>query len=102
MSNSAWSLPTDVAGMVALNIKDKQFELLIGGNTDSSISAEVPDETALEMLALMDKSKVMTIVVGKAKPMNISLSGSSRALNAFRTCAHIRGNNEEAGSNPFK
>lgn len=50
----------------------------------------------------MDKAAAMAVTVGKAKPISVSLTGSSKAANAFRTCAGIEGGSGKGGENPFK
>ena len=50
----------------------------------------------------MDAASAMIVTVGKAKPVTVSLIGSTKATNAFRTCAGINGNPKAPGSNPFE
>ncbi len=50
----------------------------------------------------MDNSAIMTVTVGKAKPLAVSLVGSTRVTNAFRTCAGINSNAKTPGGNPFE
>ncbi len=52
------------------------------------------------MFQAMDKAATMTLTVGKVKRV-VSLSGSTKSTNAFRTCAGFKGAPATSGSNPF-
>ena len=103
VSNDQWSLPDQVSGTVKISVGAIAKEYEIGGNTGTTVMAAVPDDDVLPLFLAMDKSTSMAVTVGKAKPTNISLSGSTKATNAFRTCAHIKGGPAQSGSdaNPF-
>jgi hypothetical protein len=101
-SNSSWSLPPDVKGIVRVSIGSWSGNLDIHGNTEDSISAAIDNDIALTMFAAMDKAANMSVTIGKAKPFQVSLKGSARATSAFRTCAGINSNAKEPGSNPFE
>ena len=62
----------------------------------------VDGDTALAMFAAMDKAEGMSVTIGKARLFQVSLNGSTRAINAFRTCAGINSNAKTPGSNPFE
>jgi hypothetical protein len=102
VANSDWSLPAGVAGTIVISVGNWSHSFLIDDNTDNMVNAEVPQDIIGPMFDAMDKSSGMSVVVGQAKPMLVSLSGSTRATNAFRTCAGIKGNVASPGSNPFQ
>jgi hypothetical protein len=66
------------------------------------ISAVVDTPSIQPMLDAMAKASAMSVTAGKAAPISVSLLGSSKVLNAFRTCAGIAGSAPGAGSNPFQ
>jgi hypothetical protein len=98
IANRDWSLPTGVIGTIVISVGGWSHSFEIDANTN----AEVPQDVIGPMFDAMDKSISMSVVVGKAKPIPVSLSGSTRATNAFRTCAGIKGNVASPGSNPFQ
>jgi hypothetical protein len=102
VTNSSWSLPADVQGNITVNVDAWNAIFEIDDNTDTMVNAEIADNLIEPMFAAMDKASNMSITVGKAKPVVVSLSGSTRATNAFRTCAGIQGNTKAPGSNPFQ
>jgi hypothetical protein len=81
--NKTWALPTGVAGTIMLTIGDWKTVLDIDDNTDTMVNAELSNESIVPMFTAMDKSSNMSVTVGKAKPVLVSLSGSTRATNAF-------------------
>jgi hypothetical protein len=100
--NKDWSLPAGVHGNIIVSIGVWKEVLAIDDNADDMVNAEVPQDVLEAMFAAMDKSTSMSVAVGNAKPLLVSLSGSTRATNAFRTCAGIKGNVATPGSNPFQ
>jgi hypothetical protein len=102
VTNDSWTLPANVEGNIAISVGDWKAIFDIDDNTDTMVNAEVPAEVVVPMFAAMDKAGSMSITVGKAKPFPVSLSGSTRATNALRTCAGITGNARTPGSNPFE
>jgi hypothetical protein len=50
----------------------------------------------------MAKAASLKLTIGKDAPISVSLDGSTKALNAFRTCAGIGGGGTGGGSNPFQ
>ena len=102
IADAKWSLPPNVQGSIGITVGSWNATLDIAANTDSSVSALVPEDVLLAMFAAMDKATVMSVAVGKAKPRAVSLAGSSKATNAFRTCAGVHSNDATAGENPFK
>jgi hypothetical protein len=44
----------------------------------------------------------MTVTGGKAKSFSVSLAGSTKTTNVFRTCAGIKSDAPSGGDNPFK
>lgn len=101
VANPSWSLPGAVRGNIWITVGDWQVILDIDENSSTMVSAELAIEVVAPMLAAMDKATVMVVTVGKAKPVTVSLAGSKRATNAFRTCAGIAGSGQPAGENPF-
>jgi hypothetical protein len=85
-----------------ISVSDYTQTLPIDDNTASTVNAEMPDTVASDLFSKMDHASMMLVTVGKAKPINVSLAGSTRVTNAFRTCADIRGNSGSPGSNPFQ
>lgn len=76
-------------------------EFNIGANTGTLISTGVDHDELLLLFAAMDNAGSMSVTAGSAKPLVISLAGSTKATNAFRTCAGIRNSGSGGGSNPF-
>ena len=101
VSDQKWSLPAHIDGTILVKVGDWTTSLGIIFNTDSMVSAIVDREVLLAMFAGMDKSSVMSITVGNSKPRSVSLIGSSKATNAFRTCVGLHSNDKKAGENPF-
>ena len=101
-TNPNWSLPTDVEGTIILVVGEWKASLEISSNTDSMVAAGVATDNVVPMFTAMDKASSMSVTIGKAKPFQVSLKGSTRATNAFRTCAGINGNAKTPGSNPFE
>jgi hypothetical protein len=102
VSNNSWSLPAGVTGEVVVTVGDWSNTFEIDDNTDTMINAEAAQDVVAAMFAAMDKASAMTVTVGKAKPFSVSLAGSTKTTNAFRTCAGIKGNAPGGGDNPFK
>lgn len=100
--NDKWSLPTRVKGTIGLVVGDWRHTIEINHNSDVMVSGRLESGAVLALFAAMDKNSSMTAVVGNDKPLSISLAGSTRATNAFRTCASITGGGKGAGSNPFE
>jgi len=99
--NSRWSLPAGVIGDVAISVGGWKETFKIDDNTDTMINSEIDEDDALAMFAAMDANASMSVTVGKAKPFPVSLVGSTKATNAFRTCAGLKGANQAPGVNPF-
>jgi hypothetical protein len=102
VANSTWSLPSNVQGSIFVAVGQWNATLQIVDNTDTMVGAEVDADTITPMFNAMDKATSMSVTVGKARPFSVSLAGSTRATNAFRTCAHIEGPVKAPGSNPFQ
>ena len=97
-----WSLPSNVEGEVILSINDWNHAFTIDDNSDKTVNAEIDADVVDDMFAAMDRASTMTVTVGKSKPFTVSLSGSTKVTNAFRTCAGMKGNSGSSGENPFK
>jgi hypothetical protein len=100
--NSAWSLPSDVQGTITVTVPGWHATFDITSNTSDMVSATIEQADLLPMFAAMDKAAAMTVAVGKAPPLTISLAGSTRVTDAFRTCAGINSNSKTPGGNPFQ
>lgn len=102
VSNKKWSLPTEVKGTLTLSAGKFTKTVDIATNTSDTVSADIgPDETD-EMFGAMDNASSMTVKVGKDAPFKVSLAGSTRVTNAFRTCAGLKSHAKTPGSNPFE
>jgi hypothetical protein len=69
------------------------------------ISAVVTNDMLLAIAGDMNKAASMTVTVGNAGPVTVSLNGSNVVMTAFLTCANIQpptGTNGGPGSNPFQ
>ena len=103
VSDRSWSLPAGVTGSVSVQIGDWKETFPIGGNDSTMVDVVLSPSVAVKIFDAMDKASAMTVAVGKAKPIQVSLSGSTRATNAFRTCGGMPGSKSGApGSNPFE
>jgi hypothetical protein len=102
MVNKKWSLPTDVHGSISVSVGTWKQTFEITFNTSNMVSSDVQEEDVAPMFAAMDKAGSMSVTVGSAAPTTISLAGSTRVTDAFRTCAGIKSNSKTPGSNPFE
>jgi hypothetical protein len=102
VANDGWSLPAEVSGDVHLAIADWSADLEVGSNMDSWVAAPISQDQIGPLLQKASQASAMTVTVGKAKPITVSLAGSAKVLNAFRTCADIHGGDAKGGDNPFK
>jgi hypothetical protein len=100
--NDSWSLPDGVQGSISFTVNGNTYSFDIVSNTDTMVSADVDADKVQPILDDMAKASSLTLTIGKAKPISVSLSGSSKALNAFRTCAGIGGGAAGGGTNPFQ
>lgn len=100
--NDGWSLPAGVEGSMTLQVGAVSKTYGINSNTDTMVAVVVPNDDVLAVFAAMDKAASMSVTIGKTKTTIVSLSGSTKATNAFRTCAGIRSNAASPGSNPFQ
>lgn len=100
--NEKWSLPAEVKGSISIAVGQISKEFEIVENSDKWVAATIPEDMLLPLFAEMDKAATMAVIVGKAKPLSVSLAGSAKATNAFRTCAGIHSNAQTPGSNPFQ
>src|ERR1700735_5364558 len=98
--NDSWSLPDGVQGSISFTVNGNTYSFDIVSNTDTMVSADVDADKVQPILDDMAKASSLTLTIGKAKPISVSLSGSSKALNAFRTCAGIGGGADGGGPTP--
>lgn len=74
---------------------------------DSKTLAGIFQPTDLTALMdAMDKASTASLIFGSKKPVSVSLNGSTRVLNAFRTCATVHefanlGGSAGAKASPF-
>jgi hypothetical protein len=97
-----WSLPADVEGNVTISVGSWKGTFKIDDNTDTMVNAEIEKDDIIAMFVAMDTNASMSVTVGKAKPFVVSLVGSTKSTNAFRTCAGLKSNSPTPGSNPFQ
>jgi hypothetical protein len=102
VADEKWSLPANVSGDIAVNIGPIAKAFHIDSNTSSMVSAPIPASEVTMIFDAMDKASGMLVKVGNEAPYAVSLAGSTRVTNAFRTCAGISGNAPGGGANPFQ
>jgi hypothetical protein len=102
MNDQRWSLPTGVEGTITIVVGDWKHTFEIDDNTAVEVNAEIARTDLIQLLDAMDKASMLFVVVGNAKPVSVSLAGSTIVTNAFRTCAGLRGSLAAPGSNPFE
>ena len=100
--NSKWSLPTGVDGQIVVAVGDWNTTLDIIDNSDTVVMASLEDDQRDALLQAMDKASAMSVKVGKAGPLKVSLSGSTKVTTAWRTCAGLRSSGGTPDTNPFK
>ena len=100
--DASWSLPNGVQGSLAISVNSNSYSFDIEYNTDSMVSANVDADKVSALLDDMAKAASLKLTVGKDTPISVPLNGSTKALNAFRTCAGIGGGGSGGGSNPFQ
>lgn len=103
ISNEQWSLPSDAKGQIKMTVGTILRDYQVSDNTDQTVSIDIPDEDVAPLFSAMDKERTLTVAIGKSPPVSVSLSGSAKATNAFRTCSHLGGSSAPngRGSNPF-
>lgn len=99
--NENWTLPMHVSGDIHVAVGKISRDVHITSNTDSMVSGSIDSNDVEPLFGEMDKQATMTLIVGKSKPLIVSLSGSTVATNAFRTCAGIHGAPVPNSNNPF-
>ena len=100
--DKSWSLPAGVEGTISISLPGYDKEWPIFDNEATMVSVLLGREGAEQLMDAMDKAATMTVKIGKAAPKTVSLTGSTTATNAFRTCARLRGTNAGPGTNPFR
>lgn len=106
MVDKRWSLPPNVEGRIDVAIGRYQQVFFITENDATSVSAIVQAARLNELFSVMDNSDIMIVTAGNAKPISMSLVGSSRVTHAFRTCTGISDSKQvpgfsAPGYNPF-
>lgn len=102
VSDEAWALPPDVRGTVKISIDrwNKEFDVR-SGTSPTMLTALLSTDELLDLVAAMDNGSIMKLEIGKTT-MNVSLSGSTRATNAFMSCANLKSSTKPTSdSNPF-
>jgi hypothetical protein len=97
-----WSLPPNTNGSVGISVGDWKGAFDIFDNTAEMVIAEIKPNDIVPMFAAMDTSSSMIVAVGEAPAFPVSLMGSTKATNAFRTCAGRQDQSMAPGSDPFR
>ncbi len=100
-------MSADVHGDVTFKIGSETKTFPMSALSGTTLAGEVQATDLADLLDAMDKAPFAKILVGKAKPITVSLNGSTRALNDFRTCSTVKGYGDlggqtVAGGNPFQ
>lgn len=98
----AWSLPTGSRGTVRVALPGFDRTMNVVDNTATMVVLVLAPEDMEQLLDAMDRASAMTVTPGSGRPIAVSLAGSTRATNAFRTCAGMRGGDAGPGTNPFR
>lgn len=97
-----WSLPSYVVGQITVSIADWTAAFDITNNSGTMVIALLDENQRSALLQNMNKGRSMSIKIGKAAPVRVSLEGSRKVTNAWRTCAGLEGGDGTTESNPFK
>lgn len=100
--NKKWSLPAHVVGQIVVSVGGWSSTLDITDNDDTMVMASLDEDQRGGLLKAMDKAGSMSVKVGKAGPVEVSLAGSTKVTNAWLACAGLSGGTGGADSNPFK
>jgi hypothetical protein len=100
--NPKWSLPTGVTGSISITVGSYSWSGDIHGNTSDMVDIPIAVDDLKALFVAMDKAAALQLTVGKSAASTVSLNGSSKATNAFLTCAGIKGGNASGGDNPFR
>jgi hypothetical protein len=98
----SWALPPNTNGSVGISVGDWKGVFDIFDNTPEMVIAEIKADDIVPMFAAMDNSSSMIIAVGEVPAFPVSLAGSTKATNAFRTCAGRQDHSMTPGSDPFR
>lgn len=98
----SWSLPTGARGAVRVAMPGFDRTMNVIDNTATMVIMFLTPEDMGQLIDAMDRAPAMTVTPGSAKPITVSLVGSTRATNAFRTCAGMKGGDAGPGTNPFR
>jgi hypothetical protein len=72
-----------VTGSLKIDVGAYHHEFDISGNTAALVSAVADHDELLLLFAAMDNAGSMSVTAGSAKPLVVSLAGSTKATNAF-------------------
>ncbi len=102
VADETWSLPAHATGKLRVQsgAYDKSFDSEVLDAT--LVGATIDTDLIPALLDALSGGDYAMVTVGKEAPRKVSLSGTSKVLNAFRTCAGIAGSSAGGGSNPFK
>ena len=89
-------------GDIKISVGSVNLTFPIDDNTDTMVNAPVPAALLVGLFGAMDNASNMQVSVGEAALISISLVGSTKVTNAFRTCAGLPGAATSPGSNPFE
>ena len=88
--------------VIRVLMQKEQLGLLEPDVFEGEPPAEIDLDAFHKLVAAMDKAGSMTVTVGKAGPVTVSLNGSTVVVRAFETCAGIPANTSAPkGANPF-
>ncbi len=100
VANDDWVLPPRVHGQVTISIADWATTVEISDNYGTVVMAALSAKQRDELLRNMDRGRAMSVKVGNAAPVRVSLAGAKRATDAWRACVGLGGGSP--GSNPFR
>ena len=103
-SNSVSATVSDDDGQAILAAMNKSTQMQVRGRQQSTDRPEQHNTLINPVLPMRADSvkSFRVLTLGKAKPLNVSLVGSTKAATAFKTCAGVKGGSSDPGSNPFQ
>ncbi|WP_148360583.1 hypothetical protein [Acidisphaera rubrifaciens] len=99
--DKSWSLPADAEGTMSVDIGALHKSFPTRTATNDMVAATLTADEIVELLQAMDHTTKMVLTVGNTRPRTVSLVGSTKATNAYRTCAGLPGSAAGGGVNPF-
>ena len=86
-----WNLTPDTQGDITVKVASASTIFHTSTMGSDTLSALVKQEDVQPLLDAMDKSSSATVLFGTKTTKNVSLNGSTAALNAFRSCSNQAG-----------